>query len=203
VRLAELYLRSRLAGYVLIALSVVTVAAQLAALWITYRDPTDVERYLVPVMIFAPLIAACVVGVSTHSPFGDVECTAARSLPALRLGHLASLLACGALILVLVSLTWDQDYAARLLVRNLAGLLGLAFIAARLLGSLLSWSLPVVFVSITPFVSHGRSGEPAWWVWLEQPVADPLSWAIAFALLVSGLGSVCLYGAREVAGETE
>ncbi len=88
------------------------------------------EVVLVPVLLFVPLAAACVIGVSTRSPFGDLEQTSARSLLALRFPHLAGLLVWGALALFLAATAWRLPQAELILARTLLGLVILAFLAA-------------------------------------------------------------------------
>ncbi len=221
MRLAVLYLRSRLAGYAAACLVGVALLGWLAASWILTRPFMDPEMHLVPVLIFAPLTAACVIGIGTSSPFGDSERTSSRSLPSLRLSHLAGLLAWSALTLSLAALTWNLDYAGWVLVRNLMGFTGLAFLGAWLIGSHLSWLAPLAFDALTVFTGRvetlgGRNygilekvmgdvsvGEWERWAWPMRPYADPSSWAIALVLLAAGLGAICLFGSRESKGDTE
>ena len=204
MRLAGLYLRSRLAGYALAVLLVVALISCAAGLWLLLQPSADSGRSLVPVLLFAPLVVACILGASTHSPFGEMERTVARPLPALRLCHLAGLLLFSAVVLCLGALTWNQEHVALALVRNLAGLSGMALLSAHPLGARLSWGPPFAFVAIIPFVGKGNGGaEGAWWAWIDQPVTHGSSWTIALALLAAGLAAVCLLGARGSAGEAE
>jgi hypothetical protein len=159
---------------------------------------------LTPVLILAPLAAACVVGASTHSPFGETERTASRSLPTLRLGHLVGLLAGAEIALCVAALGWGLEHAYWVLARNLAGLAGLGFLASRAFGSRLSWTAPLAFVALIPLVGGGsRPGEWAWWAWSARPAEDPLSALLAASLLAVGLLSACLLGAREHREEAE
>lgn len=201
MRLAGLYLRSRRAGYASAGISCVALLAWVVG-WVILAQPVVVVEYLSPVSIFAALLAACLVGTSTHSPFGEAEKTSCDRLPALRLGHLGGLLGVAALAFGLVVLVWGRHFAAALFVRDCAGLSGLAFLTARALGSRLSWTLPVAFVAIIPLVGRGSGdNEWAWWAWVDQPVESPTSWALALGPFVVGLGLVCLSGARDPTGE--
>ncbi len=203
MRLAFLFSRSRLAGPALAGLALIALLAWAAGHAILSRPDMHLE-YLSPVLIFAALLAACVAGVSTYSPFGEVEHVSSFPLSALRFGHLAGLLACAALAFLIVALLWGQDFAALLLLRDLAGLSGLAFFTAFMLGGRLSWTLPFAFVAIIPLVGDG-SGERkwAWWAWVDQPAGDSLSWTLATVSLVLGLGLVCLRGAADTLREAE
>ncbi len=203
MRLATLYLRSRRAGYACAGVSCVALLAWGAGHVILTR-PSVVTVYLSPVLVFASLLAACLIAVGASSPFGDAERTASRSLPALRFGHLGGLLVWAALCFLLVTLLWGRGSAALVLLRDLAGLSGLALLAAGALGSRLSWTLPVAFVAVIPLVGDG-SGDSrwAWWAWVDQPAGEPTSWALAVVLFVLGFGLVCSSGAANVVGEAE
>ena len=196
MRLAELYLRSRRAGYACAGVSSVALLAW-AVGWAILVQPVVVVKYLSPVLIFAALLVACLVAASMGSPFGEAETTASFPLSALRLGHLGGMLGWSTLLLLVVTLLWGRPSVAPLFVRDLAGLSGMAFITARLLGARLSWTLPVAFVAIIPLVGDG-SGDSrwAWWAWVDQPTTDPFSWALALALFVVGSWTACSSGAR-------
>jgi hypothetical protein len=73
--------------------------------------------------------------------------------------------------------------------RNLAGLSGLALLAARFIGARLSWAAPVFYATVAPFVVRGPDGTWAWLAWAYLPSSDALSWALALALLALGLAS--------------
>lgn len=134
----------------------------------------------------------------TGSPFGDAEKTSCVPLPVLRFVHLAGLCVGVAVAFLFVALAWDRIVAAPVLIRGLLGLSGMAMLTARALGSRLSWTLPMVFVVIIPLAGDGSGDRRwAWWAWIDQPAADPLSWTLALTLFVVGFGLVCGRGARE------
>ena len=203
MRLAALFFRSRRAGYAFAAVAFVALLALVAG-WTVLSRPTTAVEYLAPVLIFAALAAACVVGAGVGSPFGEAEKTAGFLVPILRLFHLVVLLAGVVGIFLALSLAWDRPVAAATLVRGLLGLSGLAFLTSLGLGARLCWMLPVVFVAIIPFVGDGPADRRwAWWAWVDQPSEDPTSWLLASALCTAGLVLVCLHGARDPAGGTE
>jgi hypothetical protein len=207
VRLARLYLRSRLIPHATAVLAVVALATWGTACWIL--SPSGTPERLVVVLVFAPLAAACVLGASTHSPFGDTERVVPYSLPLLRLGHLVGLLLLVAPLLCLTVASPQPDakimpdripdYPALVMTRNLIGSVGFAFLAARAVGAYLSWTLPVTFVLILPLVAGGTGGMR--WAWPAQPATDGLSWAIALVLFVVGLAAVVLWGTATQDGE--
>ncbi len=200
MRLAGLYLRSRRAGYALVGIACVALLAYALGLAVLTRSIVVVE-YLSPVLIFAPLLVACLVAAGAGSPFGEAEKATGFPLPALRFAHLGGLLACGAILFVFVAIAWERSFAVPLLLRGLLGLSGMAFLAALMLGSRLSWMLPVGYVAIIPLVGDG-SGESrwAWWAWGDQPAADPTAWALATSLFVIGFWLVCLLDVAEAPG---
>lgn len=82
-----------------------------------------------------PALIASVIGISAWSPFGEVERTAASSLPRLRLLHIGLLLALG----IGVSWAWLQAWTSRspgielefAALRNLLGMTGGALLIGR------------------------------------------------------------------------
>ena len=153
MRLAGLYARSRLAGYALAVLALLAPASWAAALGLVSRPFAVPEVVLVPVLVFAPLAAACVVVAGASSPFGETELTASHGLTALRFGHLAGLLACAALWL-LAALAWGPGHGGWMLARNLLGFAGLALLTTRVVGGRLSWTVPFVFVTVAAFMGR-------------------------------------------------
>lgn len=205
MRLAKLYLRSRLAGHAILCLSGVAVLGFAGAWWLLSQPYADARQgALTPVLLFGPLAAACVLGVSAYSPFGDIERSASRSLPVLRFAYLGALLAYALLTLFVVASRWNLPYAELSIARNLLGLSGLAFLAACILGPRLSWVLPLTYSLLIPLVGRGSSGEEfVRWAWPVQPASDPLSGVTAIVLFAVGFGVVCLYGTRDAAEDTQ
>lgn len=221
MRLAELYLRSRLAGFVMIGLTGVALLGWGFGRWILAQPFVDVERYLAPVLLLATLVAACIIGIGTSSPFGHMERTSSFPLSVLRFFHLAGLLAWSTLTLTLATSAWNSDYAGWALVRNLAGFSGLVLLAACVFGSRLSWVAPFGFYTLAVFTGRTETfnsekhtvlgrimgevpvGEWERWAWAMRPYTDYLSWILALALLIIGLAWVCFLGARELAEDQQ
>ncbi|MDP9475579.1 MAG: hypothetical protein M3R38_07790 [Actinomycetota bacterium] len=221
MRLAGLYAGSRLAGYALAVLALLALVSW-AALGLLSRPFAVPGVVLVPVLVFAPLAAACVVVAGASSPFGETERTASYGLPALRFVHLAGLLACAVLALLVAALAWGPNHGGWMLARNLLGFAGLALLAARAVGGRLSWTAPFVFVTVAAFMGRAETrekperdgplaelmglipaGEYEWWAWPLRPGHDPYSWAVVLGLVLVGLWLVCLYGARDLSGEEQ
>lgn len=205
-RFARLYLRSRLGGYAVASLSVTAFLGWLGARLLlrpAYEIPEKViEEILTAASLIVPLVAACAIGLSARSPFGEEEQTSSRSLPRVRFCHLGGLLACGMLMLSLAALAWEMNQAGWTMARNLSGLVGLALLGARMLGSGLSWVAPLAYgalaVTVNILSANPPKGQWTRWAWWPlQPATDLPSVVVAFTLLVLGLGSVCLYRIRD------
>ena len=208
-RFVVLYLRSRLAGWASLVLSLLALASWATTWWTIRRREHDVtDGALIPLLAFATLAAACVVVATARSPFGDAELTAAYPLPPVRLGHLVGLLLFSASTLTAALLCFDLEGAwlahpVLALLRNLAGFAGLALLAALVVGARLSWVVPLTFDTIAYITARLPDDTYARWAWHMQPGRDELSWAISLTLLAVGLLLVILFGTREQTGEAE
>jgi hypothetical protein len=100
-----------------------------------------------------------------------------------------------------LALTWEGG--TQTFLRNLAGLTGIALIAAPFTGAWLSWVLPLSYGLLAYWVGSAASAEPRLWAWPMRPGDDGWAMAIAKVLLVSGLAIAVLVGAREGNGEGE
>ncbi len=149
-------------------------------------------------LVTAPLAAACFIGSSIRSPFGETEKTTSRSLPMLRLWYSVGLLVCGAVMLSFATPWWEPSQVDWLFGRNLLGFSGFSFLSARVLGAGLSWAPPLAY-GATVLLAGNNLGEG--WAWPVQPIGDVPSVLIASALFVSGLTVVCLTGARDTPGD--
>lgn len=192
MRLAGLYLRSRLTGR---ALALLALLAAATAAWL--RHDAAVATLL---SVMVSLAVATVIGTSARSPFGEVERSAGTALAALRCGHLAGLLALAVAALALAAIGAGAD--SWRFVRNVAGFTGLALLPAPALGAGVSWVVPFAFVGYIGAVVF-TGGMPGRWAWPLHPAADRPAATIALALLLLGLTVVARLGAREGAGEVE
>lgn len=177
--------------------------------WLFSQTPYGAARGgLSLTLVFGSLAAACVVGASAGSPFGDAELTSARPLAPARFLHLSGLFLWSSLVLCCVLLLFDlagarPEHPLLVLVRNVVALGGLALFSARLFGARFSWIPPFVF-SIGSLTAMG-SGSDVLSAFVNRSY-DGLhgpSWMAALLVLVAGLGSICARGARETEGETE
>ena len=191
MRAATLYFRSRSAEYSIAGLVIVTLLSWLGAQALLARPWSAPELNLIPVLLFAPLAAACMAGVSTRNPFGEIEEALSFPLPVLRFLHLASLLACACLLLSAAASGWSLPGAEMSMVRNVLGLSGISLIASRILGSGLSWTLPLAYVVAVQLTGQDINGNWALWAWPAHPVTSVWSNSIAITLLAIGMIAAC------------
>jgi len=182
MKLAYLFLRSRQAGRAVALLAVVV-----AATWLWRRVAAGDALSTMLLIITPSLAAAAVIGTGTFSPLADLEATASRVLPPLRLGHVGGLL--GLMAPGLLAVGGALDGA---LVRDLAGFTGLALLTARLAGSAVSWIVPLGYGALAMLVGAGQR-----WAWPIAEARDREAMLIAGALLALGLVAIAWSGARE------
>ena len=186
MRLFSLYLRTRLAGW---ALAVLLASGAVDWLWLFKFPPQG--ALLTVSLVALPLLPAVVIGAGVHSPFGDIERTASRTVGTLRFMHLIALFFLGSLVLFVGS-TGVTVGIDRELIRNLAGYLGLTLLTAWLIGTGLSWVVPLGYAALAlVLVSDNRLAWPA-----RFPI-DRWSLTIAVVLIALGLIVVTLCGARD------
>jgi hypothetical protein len=121
---------------------------------------------------------------------------------ALRLLHLGGLLAWAALVLALALLAFDLEGARPAqpplaLLRNLAGLTGLALLSARLISARAAWIAPLAFLTFST-VAVRQVEAPTLWAWPFRAGADGAPRVAALALLVVSLWLVCSHRARAI-----
>lgn len=144
--------------------------------------------------VLLPLVltvaAAGLIAASTRGPFGDPE-RATFPLPRLRLIHLLMLVAVGVAVIG-AARAGDDPRAA---LRNVAGLTGLALLATPVTGAALAWIAPLAYVIYCGGpIDSGQVGLSAWPALRGTDITATL---IALALLLAGIATVTLTGARD------
>jgi hypothetical protein len=204
MKLMHLFLRSRRVDVSMLCLLGVGILAYwLARVNFFFPVPLDNKSIPFPALFIIPLASAVVLGASTFSPFGEAEQTASRPLPLFRFAHLLGLFVWGAMTLLLSASVWKEAHAEVILLRNLVGFAGLAFLSIPLLGSRLSWVVPFIFGLLAFRLGVIGIDRMAWWAWPFHPAKNTLAAAIALVLLVLGLVCACLLKARETSGDAE
>jgi hypothetical protein len=194
LRLVRLYLASRRALTCLLVLLACAVALRTALHWMPRSGL--VSRQL-PLTIEAG--AAVVIGVTTRSPFGEPERATGRWLPFLRLGTVMALAGTAVGALAAGSASAHLAGGTLGMLRDLAGLTGIALLTAVVLGGALTWVGPMAYLVVTL-----RALEAAWttpWIWPVRPPHDRGAALCAALVLAAGVVVITVCGARDTARE--
>jgi hypothetical protein len=198
VRLVWLHLRSRSAPSSLVALlacGVVLWAALVYHWWYGAGNRADE----LPTLLEG--CAAAIIGVTTHSPFGEPERATGRPLPFLRPVLLLAL--CGAAIGFLAlgaAIAYDPKAGIGLfdgmlpVTRNLLGFTGIGLLLSLVTGGLLSWIGPLGYVAICQFAAIANYSEPL--TWASRPPTDRGGWIAAMVVFAVGLAAFTIRGPR-------
>ena len=176
--LLRLYLRSRLAAQA--GATILGIATTIAFfLWLS-----SAEALTMLIATISPIGIAAVLGASAMTPFGELEQTTSHPLPGLRLLHLSSLLLCNVLALFAAGFLSPLPDLPLILARNGLGYTGLALLSIRFTGASKSWIVPLAYGA-----SAFLSGSERLWAWPIHHGSDGKALAIAFMLVLLGLGS--------------
>lgn len=183
-RLLWLFLRSRLAGWGVLGLGVVS---GVFAIWGIYQ-PSDETSVIA--LVAAPLTMAVVIVSTTYAPFGETEWTASRPLRPLRFGQLVGMLVVATAGLLAAAPLWPEEGGSLMLARNLLGIVGIGLIVALPLGTSLAWIGPALAAFLALFVNEEDiSQKPLTlvWTWPVRMSSDTGAVLIALLLLVAGM----------------
>lgn len=198
-RLPVLFVRTR--SLLQTVLAIAAVASLL--LMLEGRVAKDAIDPLLVVQI-VPALLASAVGVGMWTPIGELERTAARSMPRYR-GTFALLLVALAIGAAVVAVQgWTGTDVERVVMRNVIGLSGLALLATRFIDARLSWIAPLAWMCvaiIAGWIARPETGIAAW-VWSARDAGAMSSWLIAGGLLIAGVTVVAVRGPRDVLADT-
>jgi hypothetical protein len=194
-RLVRLYLASRGVPACLLALAGCAVTLRITLHW--PQPGTGLPARQFPLLI--ETAAAAAIGVVTRSPFGEPERGTGRWLPVLRLGAAVALTAVAFGALAAGSAAEHLDYGYLGLLRDLAGMTGIALLTAAVVGGSLSWIGPLGCWMLAAYAL--ARGWTAPWAWPARPPHD-LGAALCAALVyAAGAAVVTVRGARDSARE--
>ncbi|SEF27453.1 hypothetical protein SAMN05421837_103861 [Amycolatopsis pretoriensis] len=186
MRWATLYARSRQLPAAVTALLLVT-----AGLWFLARgwwSPVPV------VLTLTAGIAVAAIGLSGQDP--DLDRTAALPWPVRRFAHLALIgLAAGGTVLAFQQLG-ATTVATEIILRDAAGLLGLAGLAATIAGGQFGWTLPLLWAAITPFIPDDDTTTSRVVTWMVQPAGTPAATWTALIAACAGAATYTVWGGR-------
>jgi hypothetical protein len=198
VQLILLHVRSRRVPNALVALLACGLALW-AALAYHWWYGTGQRADEIPTLLEG--CAAAIIGVTTHSPFGEPERATGRWLPVLR--PVVALALCGAAIgffALGAMIAYDPNNGVVLydgilpVVRNLLGFTGVGLLLSIVIGGLLSWIGPLAYVAICQFAAIANYSEPL--TWASRPPADRGGWIAAMVVFAVGLVAFTIRGPR-------
>jgi len=188
VRLLLLYARSRGAPAAVLAVIALCLAGAGAGQWLAGRPTLDDATARLPVTVALAVAVAVVLAGTLYSPADEIERAAPRPWQRWRAGHATTLALLGTVFVSPVLPTAVHGQAA--LLRNTAGLLGLALLAAVVVGPRLAWALPLGYAAAV-YLFEGLRDSPDGGVFafLLQPGASRSALAAGLLLLALGIGS--------------
>lgn len=194
LRLVRLHLTSRSVPVALAVLAAcaAVLRATLWQNWIPYASPQQL-----PLAIEAGI--AMVIAVTTRSPFGEPERATGRWLPYLRLGTALALTGAAAGALAAASAGAHLPDGNPAMLRNTAGLAGIALLSAAVLGGSLAWIGPALYWTVTEFALSYAWQTP--WTWPARPPHDRGATICATLVFVAGIAVTTARGARDSARE--
>jgi hypothetical protein len=106
----------------------------------------------------------------------------------------------GAATAATAAAAWTASYAtsAPVLVRNLAGLTGIALLTAAVLGAHLAWTVPLGYVMYCGAELDAQAYRL--WTWPILPAGNHAAAALAVGLLAAGIAAAAITGDRSRPG---
>jgi hypothetical protein len=194
LRLIRLHLASRRVLTCLLVLVGCGAALRLGLHWL---PRTGTLSRQIPLTIEAA--AAAAIGVTVRSPFGEPERVTGRWLPFLRVIAVVGLAGCALGALAAGAASAHLAGGSLELLRDLAGFIGLAMLAAGVLGGGLAWIGPVAYLGVALAALAGRWATP--WTWPARPPHDHGAAICAAAVFAAGVVVITVRGARDAARE--
>lgn len=194
LRLTRLFWASRRVPASVGVLAAVGVALRVVLHW---TPATGTYSVMFPLIV--ETASAAVVAVSTRSPFGEPERATGRWLPFLRLGSV--MLLTGVAFGALAAGTAGGHLAMGIpgLLRDVAGLTGVALLTAAVTGGSLSWLGPLAYVVLSIYAVQESWTTP--WLWPARPPGDHGAAVCAALVFAAGAALVAVRGARETSRE--
>lgn len=137
---------------------------------------------------------ATIIAATTRNPFGEPERATGRWLPYLRLGLALALTAIAVAALAAGSTGAHLPGGELELLRNLAGLVGLGLLSARILGAY-AWIGPIAYAVVAEYALSANWTSP--WIWPGRPPHNPAAAIWAALIFVVGLAVIATWGPRD------
>jgi hypothetical protein len=139
--------------------------------------------------------SASVIAGATRNPFGETERAASRPVSLLRLTQLTVVIAAAVAFTAISGWAASYGTSPAAILRNLAGLTGIALITAAVFGAHLSWTVPLGYVMYCGGELDIQAASR--WSWPLLPAGDHAASAIAAGLLAAGVAAVSAAGGRD------
>ncbi|MET9224224.1 hypothetical protein [Lentzea sp. NPDC003310] len=186
MRPLALYARSRGIPAAVVALPVVVLIA-----WSALHTPwTALSASLTT--LAAVLVATT--GLAGQDP--ELDASTAVPWPLWRLGHLLLATSAAAGAVLLVQRLGDEPFPAEFVVRDVAGLVGLAGITAAVAGARLAATAPVLWWAVAAIMPPTESVTGRIVTWPLGAPDDPATRWTAGILFVAGIAAYSVRGAR-------
>lgn len=199
MRLLLLYVRSRSTSSAVLAIAASCLLASWSGRVLAQASSLDPRTAALPVVVASALAVAVSLASTLHSDAGELEATTPRPWARWRLAH-----ACVCAVLaavVLLPVLPPGAYGQHSLIRNSAGLWGLALISAVCLGPRLAWAVPLGYSSVTYLAAGTATGGGRHvWAFVMQPSSSRPAAVTALALLAVGASSWSLAASRRHPG---
>lgn len=140
-----------------------------------------------PFAAFMPLFAACVVAVSQHSLFGELENMASRNLRWHRLRHLLALTIFSSIVIWIAAAPVQGPTGPISAVRNFLLLLGVALALSPVSGARLSWAAPTILTFVLTTLAAGLLVPGPSWNLLLQFDENRSAFTISLVVLTAGV----------------
>lgn len=196
MRFLGLYLRARGAPAAALALVLISAAAWLLAEAVAVADDDEATRLSIGVLAATLAVAAAA---TTLSGFDEaLERTSGIRWPPRRVTHVVVAGVAVAVALGALALTGRPLATTALLVRDVAGLAGLAALTAVVLGSDLAWTLPAGWALTAAAMGPGKTQLSMVGTWPVQPPGTASATVTAVVLAVAGTAAYAARGCRRV-----
>lgn len=192
-----LHLRAHHVPAAVAGVGAITLLASWSGNWLMERPFITHEQARIPVAALGTLAVAGILATTLAGPDEWLS----RSTPApwrrIRAAHLLLAAGLGASVLATAGLNQPAFFGAPAMARGVVGLLGLAALAAAVIGARAAW-LAVLTYASTVYLAAPRThgGAAAVWAWPMQPTRITTSFVAAGVLFTAAIAVHSAFGAR-------
>jgi hypothetical protein len=188
-RIARSYLASRRMLGCALVLAACALSMRVALHWI---PPSGLASRELPLVFVAG--AAAVIGFGVGVPFSGQGHAIGRQLPGLQLAAVVGMV-CAAVALFAAGAASAHLADGTLgMVRNLAGLTGVALLSAAAFGGPLAWVMPMAYSLVTLYALEHAWTTP--WIWPARAPRDVGAALCAALIFAAGIAVISARGAR-------